>query len=172
MTPNEPGKDWAMDALFKILDHYGVSMVVVLLLVLLVWKVSPELVKVWVDKIRAETEVIRKTGDAVSEKIPQALGELRTAHLAGMSDIKTAHVEGMSEIKVALTNTETRVINTIQNTVAADTDRRIVEHLQTIERRVSRHTISDAEFPAQQPPSVQGPQPPPPVRGKLPSRSG
>jgi hypothetical protein len=115
-TPNAPTEDWIVETLFKILDRYGASMVVIFLFVVIVLKVMPELVKVWVDKIRAETEMIRKTGDAVADKIPAAINEM----------------------KIAIVAVEGRIVDAIKNNTAADADRRIEGRLETIERVVVR----------------------------------
>jgi hypothetical protein len=119
------------DTLFKVLDRYGVSMVIVLILALIVWKVAPEVVKVWIDKIRAETDTIRATQKAVSETIPAAISELKTAFVA---------VEG-------------RLVEAINRAVSSDTDRQIVGRLDQIERvqqklaAVARGSIPDTEIP-------------------------
>lgn len=121
---------------FKILDRYGPSMVVIVFGVLLVWKIAPKLVEVWVEKIKAETKAIEHTGEAVRTTIPAVLGE-----------IKTAHVSGLQEVKTALVGAEGRIITAVHGAVGADTDRRIEDRLSKIEHRVSRGSIPDSDAP-------------------------
>jgi hypothetical protein len=128
---------------FKLLDRYGVSIVIVVVLVLLVWRVLPDVVKVWIDKIRAETSLIQATQEAVTTKIPTAIGDLKTTFVA--------------EHKAT--------VDTIKSAIGADTDRRIEEKLSTIEREQQKiltraGSIPDVEAGA------------PPSRAVYPSRPG
>lgn len=128
---------------FKVLDRYGVSIVIVVVLVLLVWKALPEVLKVWIDKIRAETSLIQATQDAVTTKIPSAIGELKTTFV-------TEHKNTVAEIKGA---------------IGADTDRRIEEKLEKIakdQERLARRSAHDEDSES----------PPTHGRGRLASHPG
>lgn len=131
---------------FKLLDRYGVSIVIVVVLVLLVWKVMPEVVKVWIDKIRAETSLIQATQTAVTTTIPTAIGELRTTFIS-------EHKSTVAEIKGA---------------IGADVDRRFEEKLERIaedQRKIVRRTPHDGD-------SEMPPAPPTQGRARLASHPG
>lgn len=132
---------------FRLLDRYGVSIVIVVVLVLLVWKALPEVLKVWIDKIRAETSLIQATQTAVTTTIPAAIGELKASFIA-------EHKNTVAEIKGA---------------IGADVDRRFEEKLERIaedQRKIVRRSTHDGDS--------ETPPPPPPThgRGRLPSHPG
>jgi hypothetical protein len=137
---------------FRLLDRYGVSIVVVIVLVLIVWKAMPEVVKVWIDKIRAETALIQATQDAVTTKIPAAIGDLKTTFIA-------EHKNTVSEIKGA---------------IGADTDRRIEGKIAEIAQAQNETARTQAKIAAKLS-AEDSTYPPPSVgqgRQRMPSHSG
>ncbi len=132
---------------FKLLDRYGVGIVIVVVLVLLVWKIFPELVKVWIQKILAETSLIQATQEAVTTKIPNAIG-----------DLKTTFVQEHSQ-----------TVEKIRTAIGSDTDRRIEGKLQELAQAQAESAKTQAKLAAR----VGVPDTDPPAsRAMLPSQPG
>ena len=144
---------------FKLLDRYGVSVVIVVVIVLLVWKIFPELVKVWIQKILAETSLIQATQDAVTTKIPNAIG-----------DLKTTFVQEHSQ-----------TVDKIKSAIGAETDKRIEGKIAELAQAQAKSAETQAKIAARvgapdtdvPPPMSSIPLPPPPPnRAPYPSRPG
>lgn len=100
--------------IFDFLDRFGVSLTIVAVVLILTWKVFPDLSKVLIDKYRAETELVRETQKVIAS-VPTLLQELKTAIIA---ELKAQHTA-------------------IKETVGAEADKRIEHTVNTIARRMS-----------------------------------
>lgn len=125
---------------FDLLREFGTSFAIVAVLLGLVWKVVPELAKivpelakVWIDKYRAETELVRKTLEVVSS-LPSVFNEFRTAMIA---ELQKQH-------------------SSIKDHIGADTDRRIEDKVDRIARKVSYSEPDSDPPPAPVRPSRAG----------------
>lgn len=66
---------------FELLREFGVSFTIVIVILMLTWKVFPELIKVLIDKYRAETDLVRETQKVVVS-FPSVFAEMKTAIVA------------------------------------------------------------------------------------------
>lgn len=124
------------DFVFKVLDRYGLGGALLAVFGILVWRISPRLVDVWVEKIKAETDTIRETQKAVSTSIPAAIRE------------------GYADMKEALIGAETRIVDAVEATVGAEVNRRVENRLSKIEDGIRRGSIPESDPPPAQ--SVPG----------------
>jgi len=96
--------------LFGFVKEYGVVVSIVVLAALVLYKVAPEWVKarienekaqslVAIEKIKAEAETIRRTGEAVSTSIPAAMAELGKIHSVGLVQTHGRIAESAADIK-------------------------------------------------------------------------
>lgn len=114
MNPIEAAESAMQKFVFDLLREFGVSMTIVIVILMLTWKVLPELVKVLIDKYRAETDLVRKTQEIVAS-FPSVFSEMKTAIIAELQRQHTA----------------------IKDSIGADTDRRIEDKVDKIARKVS-----------------------------------
>lgn len=129
--------------LLKVFDRYGASMLLSVVLILLVWKVAPDVVKVWIDKIRAETDLIRETQNAVKTTIPNAIAALA------------------ADLKAVFVSEHRSTAKELREVIGSDTDKRIESKLADLEKAqtkiAARVGASDTEIP---PPRSQQPSRP------------
>lgn len=121
---------------FDFLDRFGASLTIVAVVLILAWKVFPELSKVLIDKYRAETDLVRETQKVVAT-FPTLVLELKTALIATLVEHRTA----------------------IEKSIGEGTDKRIETKVESIARRVSSlpGTNPDSEPPSRSVlPSRQG----------------
>ena len=115
---------------FDFLDRFGASLTIVAVVLILTWKVFPELSKVLIDKYRAETELVRETQKVVAT-FPMLVQKLETALIAALAEHKVS----------------------IEKTIGEGTDKRIETKVESIARRVSSlpGTMADSEPPSRMP---------------------
>lgn len=127
MTIVEAGESAVQKFVFDFLDRFGVSLTLVAFMLILTWKVFPELSKVLIDKYRAETELVRETQKVVAT-FPTLVQELKTALISTLAEHRTS----------------------IEKSIGEGTDRRIETKVESIARRVSSipGTNPDSEPPS------------------------
>lgn len=127
MNPVEIAESTMQKFVFDFLDRFGASLTIVAVVLILAWKVFPELSKVLIDKYRAETEYVRE-GQKVLAGIPSLVQKLETTMIAALA----AHH------------------SSIEKSIGEGTDRRIETKVESIARRVSSipGTNPDSEPPS------------------------
>lgn len=99
---------------FDLLDRYGASFAILLVILMLTWKIGPDLAKVMIDKYRAETDYVRE-GQKVIALVPTKFDELKTALIV---EFEKQH-------------------RTLKETVVSEADKRIEATVNAILRRLS-----------------------------------
>ena len=127
MNPVEVAESTMQKFVFDFLDRFGASLTIVAVVLILTWKVFPELSKVLIDKYRAETELVRETQKVVAT-FPTLVQELKTALIASLAEHR----------------------NSIEKSIGEGTDKRIETKVESIARRVSSlpGTNPDSEPPS------------------------
>lgn len=116
--------------IFDFLDRFGASLTIVAVVLILTWKVFPELSKVLIDKYRAETDLVRETQKVVAT-FPTLVQKLETVLISMFAEHRTS----------------------IEKTINEGTDKRIETKVESLARRVSSlpHIAPDSEPPSRSP---------------------
>jgi hypothetical protein len=123
MSPSEVVEGTMQKFVFDFLDKFGASFTIVAVILILTWKVLPELTKVLIDKYRAETDLVRETQKVVIS-FPSVFSEMKTAIIAELQKQHTS----------------------IKEHIGADTNKRIENKVDAIHREIS-HSEAEIEVP-------------------------
>lgn len=126
MNPIDIAESTMQKFVFDFLDRFGASLTIVAVILILSYKVVPELAKVAIEKYRAETEMIRDM-----QKVVVSLPSIFT-------ELKVALVSNSNEMKLA-------IITELQRH-QSDGDRRIEDKVDRLSRKVA-HSEPDSEPP-------------------------